>query len=429
MHHKFLFCLILLNLCFYTVRSQDNLRGWTQIPGVSVNGSSIYFINKDTGFVASSQGKILRSSNAGLNWSTIYDSLTLNLRKLHFTNNGIGYCFADSLYVLKTTNSGLNWFAVNSGLLLKFESCSFINNTGYVTGSAGYYYKTIDGGLNWTQEFNNDSLLFQSVYFLNDTVGWITYRNKLPTLSNYKSGIYKTTDGGITWNQIYSYLNSTAYKTSLWGINFFDSMTGFVMYPVTTISGTNVLRTTNGGINWNSYPMGYGQYYYPFFLNNRLGWAAGPYSNIAITNDGGSNWNDQIEIATPFQISTVFFTDSLTGYTSAYSKLYKTTNGGILAGFSEENENIPKYSSLLQNYPNPFNPTTSIKYNINKEGRVKLIIFDIIGNEVKIIVNENKQAGYYEIKFDGDKMASGVYFYQLSLNNNIIESKKLVLIK
>jgi len=83
---------------------------------------------------------------------------------------------------------------------------------------------------------------------------------------------------------------------------------------------------------------------------------------------------------------------------------------------------------LEQNYPNPFNPTTTIKFSVPTSGNVSLKVFDILGNEVVSLVNENKQAGSYEVEFKADKITSGTYFYKLQAGN-FIQTKKMVLLK
>ena len=99
---------------------------------------------------------------------------------------------------------------------------------------------------------------------------------------------------------------------------------------------------------------------------------------------------------------------------------------------------VPDEFVLYQNYPNPFNPTTKIKYSIPSlalrervsEGRVRVLlkIYDVLGNEIATLVNEEKPPGVYEVEFDGSKLSSGVYFYRISAGN-FIESRKMVLTK
>jgi hypothetical protein len=84
--------------------------------------------------------------------------------------------------------------------------------------------------------------------------------------------------------------------------------------------------------------------------------------------------------------------------------------------------------TLEQNFPNPFNPTTSIKYQLSDVGFVTLKVYDVLGNEVALLVNEKKEVGSYNVTFDASKLSSGVYIYQLNVNE-FINTKKMVLMK
>ena len=89
---------------------------------------------------------------------------------------------------------------------------------------------------------------------------------------------------------------------------------------------------------------------------------------------------------------------------------------------------IPCKLKLSQNYPNPFNPTTKIKYEIPGRSFVVLKIFDVLGNDIITLVNEEKLVGSYEVEFSASSLPSGVYFYQLHAGN-FIETKKMVLLR
>ena len=89
---------------------------------------------------------------------------------------------------------------------------------------------------------------------------------------------------------------------------------------------------------------------------------------------------------------------------------------------------IPLVYSLEQNYPNPFNPSTTIKYSIAKEGFVKLVIFNMLGEEVTTLVNTQQKAGRYEVNFNAAGLSSGVYVYRIE-TANFVTSKKLMLMK
>ncbi|MBI9071048.1 MAG: family 10 glycosylhydrolase [Melioribacteraceae bacterium] len=96
-------------------------------------------------------------------------------------------------------------------------------------------------------------------------------------------------------------------------------------------------------------------------------------------------------------------------------------------------EEIPRAIQLLQNYPNPFNPTTTIEYTIpfvetEHASMVSIIVYDILGNEIKTLVNKEQPAGVYKIEFDAANLASGIYIYQIKLND-FSDSKKMLLLK
>jgi hypothetical protein len=97
-------------------------------------------------------------------------------------------------------------------------------------------------------------------------------------------------------------------------------------------------------------------------------------------------------------------------------------------GINSQGTEIPKKFSLNQNYPNPFNPVTKIKFALPISGNVSLKIYDLLGNEVYVLDNSYRQAGYYEADFDASNLASGVYFYKLE-SEGFTATKKMLLIK
>jgi len=93
------------------------------------------------------------------------------------------------------------------------------------------------------------------------------------------------------------------------------------------------------------------------------------------------------------------------------------------------NENSIGKLELYQNYPNPFNPVTTIKYSIPNNSKVKLNVFDITGRELCTLVDQAQNKGYHEVKFNGDRLPSGIYFYRLSIDNKVVLNKKMMLMK
>jgi hypothetical protein len=109
-----------------------------------------------------------------------------------------------------------------------------------------------------------------------------------------------------------------------------------------------------------------------------------------------------------------------------------TTN--IIVVDVEDNETLPKDFSLSQNYPNPFNPETMINYRLPMTSSVTLKIYDILGKEIVTLVNEQKSAGSYSIKWNGKNstsqyVGSGIYLYQLKTDKGIVSSKKMLMLK
>ncbi|MDP3683116.1 MAG: T9SS type A sorting domain-containing protein, partial [Ignavibacteria bacterium] len=98
-----------------------------------------------------------------------------------------------------------------------------------------------------------------------------------------------------------------------------------------------------------------------------------------------------------------------------------------LVGIAEGNNLSPNEYFLYQNFPNPFNPTTTIKYDIPKEGLVTIKIFDILGREVETLVNEEKPAGKYQITFNAKKLSSGIYFYSIKTGDYFKTLKSILL--
>lgn len=113
---------------------------------------------------------------------------------------------------------------------------------------------------------------------------------------------------------------------------------------------------------------------------------------------------------------------------------YWTDSTEVIVTGIEEEALQPLSFNLEQNYPNPFNPSTNIRFRIPAStaggsdfGFVSLKVFDILGNEVATLVNEEKKPGNYKVEFDGSNLSSGVYFYQLTASS-FIQTKKMILL-
>jgi hypothetical protein len=91
-------------------------------------------------------------------------------------------------------------------------------------------------------------------------------------------------------------------------------------------------------------------------------------------------------------------------------------------------QNIAHTFELSQNYPNPFNPSTQINYSVAKDGFVKITVFDILGREVAVPVNQFRKQGNYGFNFNAENLSSGMYFYKIEANG-FTDTKKMMLIK
>lgn len=102
--------------------------------------------------------------------------------------------------------------------------------------------------------------------------------------------------------------------------------------------------------------------------------------------------------------------------------------GGHLVKKSASSNNNPVTFRLYQNYPNPFNPVTTLKFSVPNSGMVKLAVYDVLGKEVDVLVDQHMSAGEYSVAFKGNDLASGVYFYELTAGN-FKDVKKMILKK
>lgn len=113
--------------------------------------------------------------------------------------------------------------------------------------------------------------------------------------------------------------------------------------------------------------------------------------------------------------------------------LFERINSDQSQNFNKNNKvssllNIPTEYGLYQNYPNPFNPMTTIRYDLPKDSRVSLVVYNIAGQEIKTLVSKEQQAGRYEVQFNATSMASGVYIYRLQAGE-FVKVHKMSLIK
>ena len=143
---------------------------------------------------------------------------------------------------------------------------------------------------------------------------------------------------------------------------------------------------------------------------------------------GSYNWETPAETGNDENLLVIYNARVNNLYYQEFLARYRES-GGILAGigFGAASQKAPQGLSLEQNYPNPFNPVTHIKYTVTVTSNVKIAVYDMMGREVKIVVNEILAPGTYITSFDGTSFPVGVYFYKISEGNCSVTKKMILL--
>jgi hypothetical protein len=281
-----------------------------------------------------------------------------------------------------------------------------------------------------------------------------------------------STDGGMTWlfddilvsQQVGGWtasnfspvmdcdLSNSPYKGNIY-ICFADLRTGSNDRDIW------VARSTNGGFNWdntvkvNDDLPGHDQrlpwicvdritgYIWVVFYDtrNHTGSTADVY--VARSTDGGDTFQN-VKVSTSTSNLNYWQGDYIG--ISAYNNIVRPVWSKALGSFNIEmwtaiidtfvigikkiDENVPLNFTLHQNFPNPFNPVTIISYQLPISSHVKLFIYDVLGKEIDVLVNEKQSAGTYQVEWDGSNFPSGIYFYKLT-TSEFAETRKMVLVK
>lgn len=155
-------------------------------------------------------------------------------------------------------------------------------------------------------------------------------------------------------------------------------------------------------------------------------------SNWSALGNGVSGYNQNFVNAITTVGTDLYAGGSFTivGGVSANNIARYSCSGNTTTSVGDDNtiNTLPQQYQLLQNYPNPFNPTTSIRYDLPKAGFVKITVYDILGREVRVLVNGEKNADHYEILFDAKSLSSGIYCYTIR-TRDYTQSKKMILMK
>jgi photosystem II stability/assembly factor-like uncharacterized protein len=340
------------------------------IPGSTATFNSISMLNALTGYIGGTTGRVRKTTNGGTTWDSVETNFTFIVNRIKFVNPSTGWVFGSTAgNVSKTTDGGATWEAQVSGLTTAINDADFVDaNTGWLVSTLGNIRKTTNGGANWDAQVSNYGSTLNDIKMVDANTGYVV---------GLTGNMRKTTNGGTNWDTVL-----TPVSTTLGDVDFVNANNGVIV----GLSGYSA-KTTNGGSTWE------------------------------VFNSGAGTLN-AVDMVHP----DTMFAAGLTGGVHRYAE---GTVGTVI--WSSE---IPLIYTLHQNYPNPFNPSTTIKFALPKAGFVSLKVYDITGREVKELFNNQQlNAGTVTYDFDGTNLASGVYFYTLIVDNNKIDTKRMVLVK
>ncbi len=272
-------------------KSLDSGKTWS-ITGGTSGLSKIFFADDNTGFsISTFSSVIFKTTNFGESWfNSGYPVTSTGFHTVDFVNSQTGFIGGVDKKIIKTTNAGINWINVSpaGSIFYTYRFIDFINeNTGWAIGDitynlihGGYYrvtqiIKTTNQGENWSQIYSyqdetTPNVIYDKIQFFNNTKGWIISDN----------AIKQTTDGGLSWSNFQTIDGAKTLK-------MLDENTGWAG-GANGNGAASIFKTTNGGINW------YRQYFENgrginsiCILNSDYVWACGNLSGIYRTTDGG----------------------------------------------------------------------------------------------------------------------------------------------
>ncbi len=453
------------------------------------NTTSIYFSDANKGWVvAGTNNAILRTSNGGTSWQFQNGvNVSYNWVQKQATSGNIGNPFClhpqnkNAVFILagsalyKSYNKGETWILMNGSVpgsqCHSFYVNSLDTNIMIATkgSSNGRVIKSTNYGATWFDVINPINLTSYGMPLEADP-------NNANTLylAPDNDSLMKSTNYGTTWTSLGGGESSNTFRSPCDVIVQFENPNIVLVADGTTGSGLGKLwRSSNGGLNWTLINTVTGSEI-PMMSNTSLNldliyhstWSSGSYwksqnmgTNFANLNQSGSLWANDIPKDDPTAVcydlygnnayisldgGATFATTSVGSTPAAGMCFLDKANlliqhgGGVfklnitysvVTSVEPTSTNIPDRFSLEQNYPNPFNPSTTINFNVSKPGYIKVKVYDVKGTEVAELVNSNLIAGEYHVDFNASMLTSGIYFYSMSVDGNIIDSKKMMLIK
>ena len=349
----------------------------------------------------------------------------------------------DSISLYRTTDGGETWSPFQNGFggelpetVMALDKISNQSDTLFATGAA-VVAKSTDGGGSWRVVWGvwqsiGSGTAFVKVDSNTPNIVWAGGQNAIE-----EAFLLKSIDSGENWQEWQRIVDDVSVTKTV-AIHPFNSDIVYVGLE------SFVLKTTNGGETWEEIFIFPGRFFFGIAINPSLrsrvyaaSWFKTPDPQpliLYISDDGGDSWQEIVEENVRFGGAFDLLLVSDGNVDKLYLALWK---GGvyqfrtdvITAVDDSRNANPKLPFSLSQNYPNPFNPVTKITYTIPKRNFVTLKIYDVTGSEVKILVNEFQESGTHSRIFDAGKLSSGVYFYQLRVRSDLVETKKMIFIR
>ncbi len=377
-------------------------------------------------FAGTSNGLVYRTPN-GAQWTNVSNGLNTSSDILSLLvvpdSEGDTTLFAGLLSgrIRRSTDYGDNWNEPNNlnlpnesiGFLVSIDTIIFAGLSSYAGSGNSNVYKSENKGDNWSQA-GLTAPTVQSIFCL------ITMDSYLLAGTN-DAGFQFSSNNGANWTQS-GFVNDDVYAVAAIDTNVFISV------------NDSVFLTTNLGITWTNVSNNLPSDRVLCFTKYGQNIFAGTQDNgIWVTSDYGAIWVQVNEGLT--SVSTDVNALIVSG-----SYLYAGRGGNSVSAWgvfrrplSEMSvelidSQLPENFGLKQNYPNPFNPSTKIEFQIPSSAFVELKVFDLLGREVATLANEEMQPGNYETTFDGEGLASGVYFYRLQAGE-FGQTRKLLLQK